>query len=197
MVDPQTRRLLSLDVRRLVTGRMTNDAFDDVYYETYERSDDRAVREIATFCYSLYSSDLLLPYRLRGRHSVDDETRSTAARSVLFLRSNFEYAWPPFPDNFALRVLAGLAMFLGLPGGIALLLICIPLELSGPDSMTAPLAIIAAFLLVGSAALAFYWPRFLRTDWQSFKESGDYDVWPFIRRKDFDTARQSCQMFAN
>ena len=34
---------------------MTNDDFDDAYYEHYDSSDDRAVREISGFCYSLYS----------------------------------------------------------------------------------------------------------------------------------------------
>jgi hypothetical protein len=197
MIDHELRNSLSQDVRRLITGRMTNDAFDDAYYETYETSDDCAVTAIASFCYCLYSSDLWT-YRLRGRHAVDDETRSIAARSVLFLRSGLEYEWPPMPDNPALRMLASLAMFLGLPAGVAISLICIPLALSGSDDgITGPLAILGPLLLIGSTALEFFWSRLLSEDWKAFQDSGDHDVWPFIRRKDFDTARQTCHMFAN
>jgi hypothetical protein len=87
MIDRKLRAELSQDIRRLATGRMTNDAFDDLYYEVYERSDDRAVNEIAAFCYGLYSSDLLFPIRLRGRYALDAETKRTIARCVLFLRS--------------------------------------------------------------------------------------------------------------
>jgi hypothetical protein len=195
MIDAELRKSLSQDIRRLVGGRMTNDAFDDVYYEAYEASADRSVRETATFCYGLYSSDLPIPYRLRGWHAVDDETKTTAARCVLFLRSGFEYEWPEAPDNPLVRLLAGLAMFLGLPAGIAILLVSIPLALSGPDEMTAPLAIAGAILLLGSAALAFCWPWFLANDWKSFQESGDHDVWPFVKRKDFDKACATCHLF--
>lgn len=51
MVESELRKSLSQDVRRLITDRMTNDAFDDVYCELYESSDDRAVSKIASSCY--------------------------------------------------------------------------------------------------------------------------------------------------
>ncbi|MEL6899243.1 MAG: hypothetical protein AAFP90_24330, partial [Planctomycetota bacterium] len=64
MVDSKLRKLLSQDIRRLVTGRMTNDDFDDAYYEHYGSSDDRAILEISGFRYSLYPSDSLFLMRL-------------------------------------------------------------------------------------------------------------------------------------
>jgi hypothetical protein len=196
MVEPELRKSLSQDVRRLVTGRMTNNAFDDVYYELYESSGDRAVTEIASSCYCLYSSDLPLPYRLRGRYAVDDEVRSTAARSVLFLRSGLEYEWPPMPDNPGLRCLAGIALFGGIPGGIALLLISVPaLFLTPIDDMICGLAVLGIILLIGSSLLTLFWPRLLAKDWDSFRQSGEYDVWPFIRRRDFELARRQCHLF--
>jgi hypothetical protein len=188
MIDADTRCRLSLDVRRLVTGRMTNDAFDDVYYESYEPSGDRAIQEIAAFCSGLYSSDLLWPYHLRGRYAVNADTRSTACRCVLFLRSGLEYQWPSTPDDPVLRTFAGLALFLGIPGGIAILLICVALVISGPDQMTTWLVLLGAVLLVTSTALALGWPRLLANDWAAFRSAGDSDVWPFLRREDFQAA---------
>ena len=69
MVDLELRHRLSQDLRRLVTGRMTNDDFDDAYYESYMDSNDIAVREISRFGWSLYSSDVLfcLPTNYGGR----------------------------------------------------------------------------------------------------------------------------------
>lgn len=197
MVDPDLRKSLSQDMRRLITGRMSNDDFDDVYYEHYESSEDRAVREIAGMCYSLYSSDLLFPYRLRGRHAVDAEIRGTAARAVLFLRSGREYEWPDFPDNPGFRLLAGLAMFLGIPAGIALLLTSLVATLAGSFDIAGLFAILGFLLLSGSLFFAFGWPTTLQSEWESFRASGDYDVWPFLRRDDFDNARQNCHLLGN
>ncbi|HVC98463.1 MAG TPA: hypothetical protein VND64_32650 [Pirellulales bacterium] len=58
MVDHEARQALSLALRRLVTGRMTNDEFDDLYYGSWVNSSDRAVDVIATSAYCLYSSDV-------------------------------------------------------------------------------------------------------------------------------------------
>src|SRR5262245_24251555 len=49
MVDFSTRKDLSQDLRRLVTGRMTNDEFDEVAYGRFFDSKDRAVDSIAHF----------------------------------------------------------------------------------------------------------------------------------------------------
>src|SRR5262245_45523315 len=194
MIEKSARRSLSQDVRRLLTGRMTNDQFDDVFYHQYDRSRDRAVGEISSFCYSLYSSDLLLPYRLRGPYTVDAETRSAAGRCVLFLRSGLEYEWPPFPDCIGIRVLAGFATSLGIPAGIALLLIGMTMFAGGWDYIVGLFAILGALLLVSSSAFSLLWPALRRNDWQAFYGQGDYDVWPFLRRQDFEHARMYCHL---
>lgn len=183
MIRPDIRKQLSQDIRRLVNGQLTNDEFDEVYYTLYEESDDRAVREIASFCYCLYSSDLLFPYRLRN---VDRETRSKVARSVLFLRSGLRYEWRAMYANND--------CCLGVVLGVASSLACIALAFSNPN--TALLPIICLMPFAGWAALAFYRRRSHSGEWKSFEEAGDSDVWPFLRHSDFDTARQSCHMFA-
>ena len=193
MVDSDLRKSLSQDVRRLVTGRMTNDDFDDAYYEHYDSSDDRAVREIAGFCYSLYSSDLLLPMRLRGRHALDAETKCSCTRAVLFLRSDLEYEWQPFPDDPGLRTLSAFA-YMGIPAGIALLLVGTPLALSGDLQFGGPFFAGGLFTLIGSVWFCRSWPKMLEPQWKSFRDSGDYDVWPFLRQSDFEHANGHCHL---
>ena len=196
MVDSGLRQSLSQDVRRLVTGRMTNDSFDDAYYERYDSSDDRAVREISGFCFCLYSSDLLFPLRLRGRHALDADTKRTCIRAVLFLRSGLEYDWPPFPDDAGLRMLSGIA-FLGIPAGIALFIVGALVALSGEPQFGSPLLIGGLITLVGSMTFYRQWPKSLEPEWESFRNSGDYDVWPFRRQADFDDAKQTCHLLGN
>lgn len=191
MIDLTVRKSLSQDIRRLVTGRMTNDEFDDAYYGVYEKCGDRTVRKIASFCYGLYSSDLLFPMRLRGRHAVSKETRSAAARAVLFLRSGLEYAWPDIPDSLALRCLRGLAIPLGISSGIVLSLIGIPVFLSEPYLETGFVALFGLLLVAGSVAVVLKWRSFVHERWVCYRASGDYDVWPFLRQEDLEQARQS------
>lgn len=193
MIEPELRTELSQDIRRLATGRMTNDAFDARYYEFYQRSDDPAIREIAGFGYSLYSSDLLWPIRLRGPYALDRETKRTIARCVLFLRSGDEYGWPPFPDSLEGRILASLALFFGLPGGIALTLIGLALTASEPG--------LFAYKVLGLGLLvsltSFYGLTFASAppdEWKRFTSCGDYDCWPFLRRDLFDSARNQIRL---
>src|SRR5690348_4904237 len=85
-------------------------------------SPDRAVAAIAHFGWCLYSSDLPLPYRLKGRYAVNDETRRKAERCVLFLGTDEEYRWPDYPKE-SLRSVAGGCGCNGFPLGIALLIV--------------------------------------------------------------------------
>src|SRR5262249_43935758 len=68
MVDREARQELAVALHRLVTGQMTNDQFDEVF-EACVDSEDAAVAAIANFGWGLYSSWLLWPYRLKGRHA--------------------------------------------------------------------------------------------------------------------------------
>lgn len=193
MVDVSARRELSQNLRRLVTGRMTNDEFDELVYDPSCDSADGAVRNIAEFGYCLYSSDLLWSYRLKGRHAVPREERRTAARCVLFLRSALEYEWPPTPDNPTARLLQGLSIFLGIPLGLALLIMCVPLfftdawpEMIGEIFLAAAAVLAFSFWMI----VVYPWRTSRSARWQAFVQSGDYDVWPFLRRSDLARACQ-------
>jgi hypothetical protein len=94
MIDRDARNDLAESLRRLVDGDMTNDEFDDGYHGRWCESKDAAVVEISGFGYSLYSSDLLWPYRLKGRHAVPAQTREIAQHAIRFLQTDLEYEWP-------------------------------------------------------------------------------------------------------
>lgn len=47
MVDRQSRTELAEALRRLIGGELTNDEFDDLYYEKWWQHSDDAVRELA------------------------------------------------------------------------------------------------------------------------------------------------------
>jgi hypothetical protein len=192
MIDPSARRSLSENLRRLVTGRMTNDDFDNLYRDGYDSSDDSAVKAIGEFGYCLYSSDLLWPYRLKGRYAVDHETRAAAARSVLFLHSNLEYDWPPVPEFRLLRILGALSFPFGILLGIVLVLLSFPFLIAGllePD-VALLFGLPGIAILGGSICTLALQRKLASVAWQAYRSSGEYDVWPFLRRADFDRARQ-------
>src|SRR5262245_33516323 len=94
MIDRDARNDLAGGLRRLVAGEMTNDEFDNAYYGRWCESQDAAVAGISGFGYGLYSSDLLWPYRLKGRNAVPEEEREVAQRATRFLQTDLEYEWP-------------------------------------------------------------------------------------------------------
>lgn len=186
MIDHEKRRKLSQAIRRLATGQMTNKDFDDLYYEEYESSEDHAVQAIAEYCYSLYSSDTLIPYCLRGRHRVASDVRRTVCRCVLFLRSDLEYEWRRYPSECGRRLLDSLAFSLGLPGSIAVLLICLVLLACHDYALAAYLGIPALAVLVWSVWALFIMPNHDSPETQSWKSTGDREVWPFLRSADLN-----------
>ncbi len=94
MIDQRAREDLSRCLRLLVSGAMTNEEFDNRYYENWLISGDAAVYEVSSFGWSLYSSDLPWPYKLAGRYTVSAEILETANRALLFLATELEYQWP-------------------------------------------------------------------------------------------------------
>jgi hypothetical protein len=196
MVDPKQRHELAQDVRRLITGRMTNDEFDDAYYERYSESADLAIREIGRFCWGLYSSDLPLPYRLRGRYAVDSATRKKAAHAVLFLQTNLEYAYPETPDSFS-DSMVGCAWFNGALVGIAFLVIALLCAAGGVFDVA------GSCLLVGVAILGICacirWAQ--RHTYQPFLDAcdaaGDTSVWPFADTESVNVANGNNYLLSN
>lgn len=189
MIDRDVRHELSQDLRRLVTGRMTNDEFDEAFCERYAQSADVAIREISRFGAGLYSSNALLPYRLRGPHAVDSRTRRKCAYAVLFLQTNLEYAYPETPESFV-DLMMGCAWFNGGLVGIGFLLMAL-LGFVGRD-----IAVVGGCVMVGVAILGicygirWFQQRTFRRFLHAFNSAGDDSVWPFTGTESDQKARR-------
>ena len=80
------RREAAKSVRRFRDGEITNDEFEDSFYPLLGRTDDRALRAIATAIWCSYKG--LREETLPALHGED---RALFDRCVLFLRSDLPY----------------------------------------------------------------------------------------------------------
>ena len=91
MIDRPNRDRLAEKLRHLVSGRITNEHFNDSVAVASKQ--DPAIAAIFwNFADGLSGGDLF-PYRLRGRNAVPPEVRRIAARVIVFLHSDFEYEY--------------------------------------------------------------------------------------------------------
>lgn len=191
MVDKEARAELRIAVRRLITGRMTNDDFDEVYGKHWN-SEDGAVASIAAFGWGLYSDTWT--YRLKGAHAVCPEVRSLASRSILFLYTDQEYEWPPFAGDSMISLLAGLGR-LGALASVALGLIFL-LGLPAKDAyvlwVTGPPAL---FLIIIWLAVSYLERRNHSARLLQLMQLGYFDFWPFLRSHDLEKAKKTVQFF--
>lgn len=141
MVDRDARNKLAEALRHLVSGRITNDDFEEA---VALRTDDTAFHAIKEEVWQLYSD--LREHRLVGSDAVSKYDRRIVAQFILFLHSDLEYEWPQPPS----------------------------------DGFLKPFARALRRLLSFAPN-----PRRVDDEW---KAAGDFDVWPFIRRKDYEEA---------
>jgi hypothetical protein len=158
---------------------MTNDEFDDHYYERFLASEDAAVSEIATFGWGLYSSDVLLPYRLSGRHAVPVEVRARVERACVFLGSDRDYGWPTGVRGVEPFWMPGCAFLIG----SALLVGAFAAE--GFERILS--------LVLGGLAILLWMNLSLtrgerRAKFDRFLLAGDPSAWPFLRRSEWEEA---------
>ncbi len=89
MVNRQVRSQLALGLRRLASGRITNDEYEDLCCDADARTNDPALSELFTYGWLHY--DDLRRHKLRGRDALSREQRAAMARVVLFLTTDQEY----------------------------------------------------------------------------------------------------------
>lgn len=144
--DLKLRRELAQQLRWLVGGRITNDAFDDFLYERgCLGSDDRTVDELAWWGWTLYSDTHT--YRLTGKHTVGEDLRLSAVRAVVFLRSNTDYEWPSLQEPFGIACLRAASENWWALTAIALLIALWNYSMTFAGIMVGPLALVAVALL--------------------------------------------------
>jgi hypothetical protein len=182
-VERDARHELARSLGRLVNGEMTNDEFDDCYFAHWADSADAAVREIAEFGYSLYSSGVGA-YRLRGWHAVSPDVKRMAERAILFLQSDREYRWPK-------RSTDALAVWASVPwcnGGIPLLIVVSLFTVLGFSIKDFPWGFLLRLwaVVVLFAAAAAVGSQRHRDNYERWSQAGYVDAWPFFDRSEYD-----------
>jgi hypothetical protein len=87
-IDRPARDQLSRNIRLLVSGKISNDQFEDGIPET----GDAAIMAFAGMTWLLYND--MYEHRLIGRYAIEPGTRREVLRWVLFLDSDCQYRWP-------------------------------------------------------------------------------------------------------
>jgi hypothetical protein len=191
MVIPEARRRLHKGLDDLITGRITNLEFDEVYDELH-CSPDRAVAEVAQFGWGLYSDSVT--YRITEHYRIKPETRKIAERCLLFLETDLKYTWPVWPNQFWQSLASGLAYNL-FPLGIALAIVSLPLSGCALENSKDLNYFLACGVPAFTILAGWYWLRRWSNSqdspaWKNFWASGDEDAWPFHRRSEYQNALQ-------
>ncbi len=87
-IDRTARDLAAQSLRGLISGRLTNDDFEDFF----PISRDPAIEAVWSTAWCLYSD--MRSYALNGAHALHPATRREALRWLLFLDSDLPYMWP-------------------------------------------------------------------------------------------------------
>jgi len=197
MIDREARDVLAENLRHLVSGRITNEEFEDKtsWNEDYRllKSGDPAIGGIFwSFAWCLYSDTWC--YRLRGRDALTAEVLRVAAHCIVFLHSDFEYEWPRTPKGvWPPWGLGGLLFYLAV--GLALAFAAWGRGQLGDPITSFFLAALAAIIM----ALVAYQLAVrdgCKREERCFREAGDFEAWPFLRSKDCEEARRSPRLLA-
>lgn len=99
MIDTRARNKLAEELRHFMECFSTNYQFDDAIFEI--KTKDQGVKSIYSQVWLLY--DDLQEHKLEGKWSLTEKQKPILKRCILFLKSNNEYKWQPWP--IAYRVL--------------------------------------------------------------------------------------------
>jgi hypothetical protein len=90
VIDRQARDKAAELLRQFMAGTITNFHLE----ESWPSSKDPVLRELEDTLWCFY--DDFEEHKMRGRWKLPKQSRTTAARWVLFLHSDCEYKWPLF-----------------------------------------------------------------------------------------------------
>lgn len=167
MVDQKARREYAQLVRQFVSGRMTNDEYENRFEAIENDRNDRAFGAVhfeLWFCY-----DDIQTHKMNGRYRLDREGRRTVAQVVLFLQSNQDYPWP--------KQLWDGSVFLA-----AAFLVVLAFALFPETAM---------ITRTGTASIVtLAWVGYERRRARKWEASGDKEAWPFLHQADLEAARR-------
>jgi hypothetical protein len=188
MVDRHSRDRLAEIVRHLVTGQISTDQFTAEGGALADRSPDSGVEAVYAAADVLRADvSLVWSIRLRGRFRLAPDIRRRMAIAALFLYSEAEYEWPPAapPRGACLDSLLALICVACIFAGVLLLAATVVSAWYAAAAVRCFAAAVLLYQLSQKLATRFH------LEWERAQaEVGDYDVWPFLRRADFDAARQ-------
>ena len=172
MVDREARSQYGQLLRQLISGRMTNDEYEEQFDAIECDANDPAVSEAYHQAWFLY--DDLRTHRMTGAYRLNREGRHAIAQAVLFLQSDQEYGWPK--DG-----MFGISLTLLL---VAEVVVCWFLVALFPAHF---LPIIGGAAALGAIMFAYFSIRTIleRRLWDA---AGDVDAWPFLRQADLEEA---------
>lgn len=93
MIDRSARNRLAQCIRHYLIGRISNFQFDDQMFDI--KSEDFAISDIRDALWMAY--DDFCEHRNSGPYAISEQGRPIVLRCILFLKSDFEYAWPRAP----------------------------------------------------------------------------------------------------
>jgi hypothetical protein len=93
MIDRSVRNAVAEAMRHYLAGVSTNFALDDALFDL--KSSDPAIDAIRRQVWLIY--DDLKEHRHEGTWQITTGQREIFIRSILFLKSDFEYQWPYVP----------------------------------------------------------------------------------------------------
>lgn len=139
MVDRDSRTACAALLRRLMIGQVTGDAFECAVDEL--GSSDPGIRAVRMQAWACYSEGEPV------ERDVARAVRMDIARSILFLQSDAEYLWPPYPSG-------------DLP----------------------------IYNWLFNIWTLGWWERRKADRLREWEQHGDFAVWPFHSRSDYDAA---------
>jgi hypothetical protein len=115
MIDRKARQSLSALLRRLATGRVSNDEYEDSLPQSRIDSAIWGIHDNGAWY--LYSDTR--EYKLAGQDALGRAARREVARWVLFLGTDLEYEWPEISPLIRPLLFPFSILTLGLAGRFA------------------------------------------------------------------------------
>ena len=184
MIARDDRSRLAQLLKELVSGRISNDSFQESS-DFCTDSEDAGVLVVQLFtegfCHDLW------PYKLRGCQKLSTEDHHKIEIATLFLKSDLEYEWPEnsFPS--------------GTWSGCLLILPCALFFMAGMILTImftwSPWYIFGGILCFSLAIIVMFYSHKIEkraeAQWaKEMNELGDFDVWPFYRKSDYDKEKR-------